>query len=264
MYGCRARFKWWHRVGWRREPSVPLQGGPPGRSRRRASGRGAGRAARRPARAADHRHRRCDRSARRADLRAIRPARRCADPAQHARFRGTVLAATFIANTGGDLRAFETVDRLASVAGLAPAPRDSGRISGNHHRPRRFNRRLMRTCYLAALSSLKNSPAARSMTASAPKARTTSKHSSPSPGDGSPRSGRCFATAPHTRNRPGQHWPRPLDNSFIEIPYRALAQLIGVLPRFRHDSQSSRGSGPPRSPGRFSLAGSARGRRASR
>ena len=68
---------------------------------------------------------------------------------------------TRIANTGGDLRAFETVDRLASVAGLAPTPRDSGRISGNHHRPRRFNRRLMRTCYLAALSSLKNSPASR-------------------------------------------------------------------------------------------------------
>ncbi|MEQ7005718.1 IS110 family transposase [Actinopolymorpha sp. B17G11] len=72
-----------------------------------------------------------------------------------------VLAATFLANTGGDLTAFETVDRLASVAGLAPAPRDSGRISGNHHRPRRFNRRLMRTCYLAALSSLKSSPASR-------------------------------------------------------------------------------------------------------
>lgn len=74
---------------------------------------------------------------------------------------GTVLAATFLANTGGDRDAFETVDRLASVAGLAPAPRDSGRITGNHHRPRRFNRRLMRTCYLAALSSLKNSPASR-------------------------------------------------------------------------------------------------------
>jgi transposase len=74
---------------------------------------------------------------------------------------GPVLAATFLANTGGDLRAFKTVDRLASVAGLAPAPRDSGRISGNHHRPKRFNRRLMRTCYLAALSSLKSSPASR-------------------------------------------------------------------------------------------------------
>ncbi len=72
---------------------------------------------------------------------------------------GVTLAATFLGNTGGDLAAFETVDRLASPAGLAPAPRDSGRITGNNHRPKRFNRRLMRTCYLAALSSLKSSPA---------------------------------------------------------------------------------------------------------
>ncbi len=74
---------------------------------------------------------------------------------------GPVLAATFLAQIGGSLDAFETVDRLACVAGLAPVPRDSGRISGNLHRPRRFNRRLLRTCYLAALSSLKNSPASR-------------------------------------------------------------------------------------------------------
>jgi transposase len=74
---------------------------------------------------------------------------------------GPVLAATFLANIGGNLEAFDSVDRLASVAGLAPVPRDSGRISGNLHRSRRFNRRLLRTCYLAALSSLKNSPASR-------------------------------------------------------------------------------------------------------
>jgi transposase len=74
---------------------------------------------------------------------------------------GPVLAATFFAQIGGGLDAFEDVDRLASVAGLAPVPRDSGRISGNLHRPRRFNRRLLRTCYLAALSSLKNSPSSR-------------------------------------------------------------------------------------------------------
>jgi transposase len=74
---------------------------------------------------------------------------------------GPVLAATFLANIGGTLDGFDSVDRLASVAGLAPVPRDSGRISGNLHRPRRFNRRLLRTCYLAALSSLKNSPASR-------------------------------------------------------------------------------------------------------
>ena len=72
---------------------------------------------------------------------------------------GVVLGATFLANTAGNVTVFDTVDRLASVAGLAPSPRDSGRISGNHHRPHRFNRRLLRTCYLAALSSLKASPA---------------------------------------------------------------------------------------------------------
>lgn len=74
---------------------------------------------------------------------------------------GPVLAATFLAQIGGNLDGFDNVDRLACVAGLAPVPRDSGRISGNLHRPRRFNRRLLRTCYLAALSSLKNSPASR-------------------------------------------------------------------------------------------------------
>lgn len=56
---------------------------------------------------------------------------------------GVVLAATFLANIGGNLDGFDTVDRLAAVAGLAPVPRDSGRISGNLHRPRRFNCRLL-------------------------------------------------------------------------------------------------------------------------
>ncbi|MDV6278283.1 transposase [Rhodococcus erythropolis] len=51
---------------------------------------------------------------------------------------GAVLAATFLANIGGNLDGFDTVDRLAAVAGLAPVPRDSGRISGNLHRPPAF------------------------------------------------------------------------------------------------------------------------------
>lgn len=33
-------------------------------------------------------------------------------------------------------------------------PRDSGRISGNLHRPKRYNRRLRRVFYMAALSSI--------------------------------------------------------------------------------------------------------------
>lgn len=49
---------------------------------------------------------------------------------------GPRLGAEFLAATGGDLTAFGTPDRLAGFAGLAPVPRDSGRVHGNLHRPR--------------------------------------------------------------------------------------------------------------------------------
>jgi len=71
---------------------------------------------------------------------------------------GPVLAAEFLGATGGDLTVFESADRFA---GLAPAPRDSGRITGNHHRPRRYDRRLLRVFYLSGLSALKSCPASR-------------------------------------------------------------------------------------------------------
>lgn len=74
---------------------------------------------------------------------------------------GPLLSAEFLGATGGDLTIFESVDRLAGVAGLAPAPKDSGRIRGNHHRPRRYDRRLLRACYMAAMSSLRSSTASR-------------------------------------------------------------------------------------------------------
>lgn len=67
----------------------------------------------------------------------------------------------FLAATGGDLAVFETADRFAVVAGPAPAPQDSGRITGNHHRPRRYDRRLLRVFYLSGLSALKSCPASR-------------------------------------------------------------------------------------------------------
>jgi transposase len=51
-----------------------------------------------------------------------------------------VLGAEFIAHTGGDMSVFGSSDRLAGVAGLAPVPKDSGRISGNMRRPRRYCR----------------------------------------------------------------------------------------------------------------------------
>jgi transposase len=74
---------------------------------------------------------------------------------------GVVLGAEFIAATGGDMGAFTSVDRLAGVSGLAPVPRDSGRISGNLKRPRRYDRRLLRTCYLSAQIAIRTDPASR-------------------------------------------------------------------------------------------------------
>jgi transposase len=50
---------------------------------------------------------------------------------------------------------------LASNAGLAPAPRDSGRRTGNLHRPKRYNRQLQRVFYTSALISIQRSPASR-------------------------------------------------------------------------------------------------------
>ncbi|WP_060944596.1 IS110 family RNA-guided transposase [Streptomyces hygroscopicus] len=74
---------------------------------------------------------------------------------------GKLMGAVFIAATGGDMDAFGSSDRLAGYAGLAPAPRDSGRVSGNLRRPRRFHRGLLNAMYLSALSSLKSCPASK-------------------------------------------------------------------------------------------------------
>ncbi|MBT2384957.1 IS110 family transposase [Streptomyces sp. ISL-11] len=71
---------------------------------------------------------------------------------------GTVLGAEFIAHTGGDMSVFGTADRLAGVAGLAPVPKDSGRISGNMRRPRRYCRRLLRVFYMSAMVAARCCP----------------------------------------------------------------------------------------------------------
>ena len=74
---------------------------------------------------------------------------------------GPLLGAELLAATNGDLASFNTADRLAGIAGLAPVPRDSGRISGNLKRPRRYDRRLLRVFYLAANNSIKTCPESR-------------------------------------------------------------------------------------------------------
>ncbi|MGW3965793.1 IS110 family transposase [Amycolatopsis sp. NPDC005003] len=69
---------------------------------------------------------------------------------------GPILGAQLLAGTGGDLQAaFRSAAHLAAYAGLAPVPRDSGRIRGNLHRPQRYHRGLRRVFYLAALSAIK-------------------------------------------------------------------------------------------------------------
>lgn len=71
---------------------------------------------------------------------------------------GPILGAELIV-AAGDLRTYANAGRLASAAGLVPVPRDSGRVSGNMHRPKRYSRRLRRVFYLSAqVSILKEGP----------------------------------------------------------------------------------------------------------
>ncbi|WP_206310845.1 IS110 family transposase [Streptomyces sp. A1547] len=74
---------------------------------------------------------------------------------------GIVLGAEFLAATGGDMTVFGTPDRLAGFGGVAPVPRDSGKISGNLRRPQRYNRRLQRVLYTSALFSIRRSEESR-------------------------------------------------------------------------------------------------------
>ncbi|MFJ3842426.1 IS110 family transposase [Streptomyces sp. NPDC090054] len=69
---------------------------------------------------------------------------------------GPLLGAEFVAATAGDMSRFGSSDRLASFAGVAPVPRDSGNVSGNLHRPRRYHRGLQRVFYTSALISIRN------------------------------------------------------------------------------------------------------------
>ncbi|ONK10883.1 transposase [Streptomyces sp. MP131-18] len=66
-----------------------------------------------------------------------------------------MLGAEFPAATSSDMAGFGTADRLVGFAGLAPAPRDSGRISGDMHRPARYHRGLRHAFSTPALISIK-------------------------------------------------------------------------------------------------------------
>ncbi len=66
---------------------------------------------------------------------------------------GPILGAEFVV-AAGDLAAYADAGHLASAAGLVPVPRDSGRRTGNLHRPKRYSRRLRRVFYLSAQTSM--------------------------------------------------------------------------------------------------------------
>ncbi|MET9532984.1 transposase [Streptomyces sp. NPDC006649] len=66
---------------------------------------------------------------------------------------GPILGAEFVV-TAGDLTAYADAGHLASATGLVPVPRDSGRRTGNLHRPKRYSRRLRRGFYMAAQTSI--------------------------------------------------------------------------------------------------------------
>ncbi|WP_454777829.1 IS110 family transposase [Georgenia muralis] len=66
---------------------------------------------------------------------------------------GPILGAELVA-AAGDLAAYANAGRLASAAGLVPVPRDSGRRTGNLHRPMRYSRKLRRVFYLSASAAM--------------------------------------------------------------------------------------------------------------
>jgi transposase len=66
---------------------------------------------------------------------------------------GPILGATLLV-AAGELTAFPSAGHLAAAAGLVPVPNDSGRRTGNRHKPRRYSRPLRHVFYLSAQTSM--------------------------------------------------------------------------------------------------------------
>jgi transposase len=73
---------------------------------------------------------------------------------------GPILGAEFLVAVG-DIRTFESAERLAAYAGLVPAARDSGKRVGKGRRMRGGNKTLKRVFYQSAFSSLRGAPESR-------------------------------------------------------------------------------------------------------
>ena len=129
---------------------------------------------------------------------------------------GPILGASLLVGAS-DLAAFPTAGHLAAAAGLVPVPNDSGRRTGNLHRPKRYSRRLRHVFYLSAQTSMiRPGPNRDYYLKNATPAPPTPKPSSHSPDAASMSSGHSSAT-----NAPGpkpHHNHKKLLDRIIEIP----------------------------------------------
>jgi len=66
---------------------------------------------------------------------------------------GPILGAQLLV-AAGDLTTFPSAGHLAAAAGLVPVANDSGRRSGNLHKPRRYSRPLRHAFYLSAQTAM--------------------------------------------------------------------------------------------------------------
>jgi hypothetical protein len=142
---------------------------------------------------------------------------------------GPNLGAEFLVVTRGDLASFVTAGRSASYAGLVPVPQDSGRVSGNLRRPKRFNRRLRRVFYLAALSSLRtNGPSRQFYDRKRGERFVQARRCSPWRGASSTCCGPCYATAVNSP-LPPLRLP-PLPNGILDVSRARLTSPPLDLP----------------------------------
>jgi transposase len=142
---------------------------------------------------------------------------------------GRVLGAALLV-AAADLTDFPTAGHLAAAAGLVPVPNDSGRRSGNLHRPRRYNRPLRRVLYLAAQTSMiRPGPTATTTRRNALRAAHTPRPSSPWLAAASMPYGHCCARTGPGKNPHHSGQTKRLDNQF-EIPSSrpAFGRLAGT------------------------------------
>ncbi|WP_410814917.1 IS110 family transposase [Micromonospora sp. 067-2] len=73
---------------------------------------------------------------------------------------GTLLTAELLVHTAG-MTEYRSAATLAAHAGLAPASRDSGKISGNHRGPRQYHRKLRHILWMASFTAIRLCPTSR-------------------------------------------------------------------------------------------------------